>query len=82
MNPDQITPDNGGIPDPEMPTQAVLVALREFLELATEGQQLPPGLDVRPRGRILEIVSDGKVVAQINRAALLERAAEISAARN
>jgi hypothetical protein len=68
--------------DPQPPIAAVLRAMGEFLADAAEGQQLPPGLDLRVTGNIIEVLSRGRVIAQIDRSALIERAAEIGAAQN
>ena len=81
-DPDEITADNAGIPDPELPDGAVLQALAEFLELAAEGQNLPPGLNVRAEGNIVEILSRGEVIAVLSHAELMERAGIIAATRN
>jgi hypothetical protein len=76
--------DDDGIPDPELPMYAVRTAMREFLEAATEGQNLPRGLESRPRHDLglIEILSHGRVIATINRDALLERAGVIARSRN
>jgi hypothetical protein len=78
----EITADNAGIPDPELPTPAILLALSEFLADAAEGQKLPPGLNIRVVGDFIEVLSRGRVIATIDRAALLERAGLIAGERN
>jgi hypothetical protein len=84
MTDPDFTDDAAGIPDPELPMLAFRQAMREFLELAVEGQDLPPGLEARPRHDLglIEILSRGRVIATINRDALLERAAVIARSRN
>lgn len=81
----EITDDNAGIPDVELPATATLIALWEFLQLAVEGQgNLPPGLNMRIRegSDLIEVLSRGRVIATIVRSALLERAGVIAASRN
>jgi hypothetical protein len=83
-DPDEITADNAGIPDPELPRAAFEQAMFEFLSMAAEGQNLPPGLSVRIGAdpELIEVLSRDRVIAIIVRSALLERAGIIAGQRN
>lgn len=58
--------------------QAMFEVLQETVALLD--RTLPPGLDVRRNGEMIEVVSGGQVVGTVNRSALLEREAQIAAA--
>jgi hypothetical protein len=70
-----------GAADLAQPRTPFEEALAEVLAetVALSDRTLPPGLDVRIVGEVLEVLSRGEVIATVSRAGLAERADQIAA---
>jgi hypothetical protein len=84
-DPDEITNDDRGIPDPDIGRLAFDAAVYEALVQVVAGRELPPGLFVRidpPGSDEVQVLSRDTLIGTFSRSAVHERARQLAAQYN